>query len=56
MNEINKELELGGEYWIRTCPVCGRELKKKTLSIKVACLCGWVWEEEKKIKDESIYV
>lgn len=29
--------------WIRTCPQCGRELRRRDPMEIVKCPCGWVW-------------
>jgi hypothetical protein len=29
--------------WVRTCPQCGRELRREDPMETVRCVCGWVW-------------
>jgi hypothetical protein len=31
------------EMWMRNCPVCCRELRKRSLAEMLRCFCGWVW-------------
>ena len=30
--------------WERYCPMCGRGLRRETVSEVARCTCGWVWE------------
>ena len=40
--------------WTRTCPVCGHDLQKPSVTDNVRCVCGWVWLAVKE-KDEETY-
>ncbi len=30
--------------WERYCPMCGRGLRRESISEVTRCACGWVWE------------
>lgn len=30
--------------WERSCPMCGRGLRRESVSDLARCACGWVWE------------
>ncbi|HEV8663641.1 MAG TPA: hypothetical protein VGT06_10965 [Candidatus Methylomirabilis sp.] len=30
--------------WERYCPMCGRGLRRESVSEVTRCTCGWVWE------------
>ena len=30
--------------WERYCPICGRGLRRESISEVTRCACGWVWE------------
>ena len=30
--------------WERYCPMCGRGLRRESVSEETRCACGWVWE------------
>lgn len=30
--------------WERYCPMCGRGLRRESVSDLARCACGWVWE------------
>jgi ribosomal protein L37AE/L43A len=29
--------------WVRLCPQCGREIRRRDPMETVKCPCGWVW-------------
>jgi hypothetical protein len=30
--------------WERYCPMCGRGVRRESISEATRCACGWVWE------------
>lgn len=43
IHQLSKELD-ALLTWERYCPMCGRGLRRESVSDLTPCACGWVWE------------